>query len=288
MNSDIRLSIGWNRHPKIIKLKRKLGADGVLALINLWTFAGEHRPSGVFTCMDEDDIAIAAEYPGDSVTLVDTLSAIRLIERQGNDWAIHDWEENNPWASGAEMRSEKAKKAASARWNRENLGGKWPENSGKNAPSIKSNAPSIEKYAQGNAPSPSPSPSPFPSPFPNPSPREREREGAPAACVISPALAPAPARPESEFTMLLPAGLTQETWNRYCVYRKSIDKAMNSHSERAELSKLSKMRSEGHDPTRVVELAISNGWKGLYAKEETRLNQTDTVKDFPLAGRPHL
>lgn len=61
MNSDIRLCIGWNRHPKIVKLKRKLGAEGVLGLISLWTFAGEHRPDGILNGMDADDIAIAAD-----------------------------------------------------------------------------------------------------------------------------------------------------------------------------------------------------------------------------------
>jgi hypothetical protein len=63
MNSDIRLSIGWNRNPKIIKLRRKLGAEGVLGLISIWTFAGEQRTDGVLSGMDDDDIAIAVRYP---------------------------------------------------------------------------------------------------------------------------------------------------------------------------------------------------------------------------------
>ena len=47
MNSDIRLSIGWNRAPQDYQTQEKLGADGVLGLVNLWTFTGEHRPDGV-------------------------------------------------------------------------------------------------------------------------------------------------------------------------------------------------------------------------------------------------
>lgn len=91
MNSDIRLQIGWNRHPKIIKLKRKLGADGVLGLLALWTFAGESRTDGVLREMDEDDIAIAADYPGDSYVFVDTLIGLKLLDRCGDGLVIHDW-----------------------------------------------------------------------------------------------------------------------------------------------------------------------------------------------------
>ena len=61
MNIDIRLAVGWNRHPKIVKLKRKLGADGVMALVSLLTFCGENRTNGVLSGMDDDDIAIAAD-----------------------------------------------------------------------------------------------------------------------------------------------------------------------------------------------------------------------------------
>lgn len=160
MNSDIRLSIGWNRHHKIVKLKKKLGSDGVLGLVSLWTFTGEHRPDGVLSGMDDDDIAIAADFPGDSSAFVAVLIELRLLDRAGNDLAIHDWQENNPWAFGSPARNEKAKKAAQARWDRRNNANPDPVNGGKNATSIESYATSIENHATSYAPSPSPSPSP--------------------------------------------------------------------------------------------------------------------------------
>lgn len=162
MNSDIRLSIGWNRHPKIIKLRRKLGADGVLALVCLWTFAGEQRPDGVLSGMDDDDIAIAAEYPGDAGTLVSTLANLRLLDRADGGWTIHDWRDNNPWAFGHKARSDKAKKAIQARWDRRNKPDNDPENGKKNTTSTESDTTSIEKQHTSNTPSPSPSPSPSP------------------------------------------------------------------------------------------------------------------------------
>jgi len=91
MNSDIRLQFGWNRHPKIIKLKRKLGSDGVLGLLELWTFAGEKRTDGVLKGMDADDIAIAADFPGIPDVFVDTLIDLKLLDRRVNDLVIHDW-----------------------------------------------------------------------------------------------------------------------------------------------------------------------------------------------------
>ena len=120
MNSDIRLSIGWNKNPKIVKLERKLGPSGVLSLLKLWTFTAQHRPDGILSGMDNDDVAIAADFPGETGSFIAVLEDLRLLDRAGNDWVIHDWKDNNPWASGFKARSEKAKKAIQARWDRRN------------------------------------------------------------------------------------------------------------------------------------------------------------------------
>ena len=56
MNSDIRLSVGFFDHPKIIKLERQLGLEGVTALLRLWLWAAQNRPSGILSGMDGEDI----------------------------------------------------------------------------------------------------------------------------------------------------------------------------------------------------------------------------------------
>ena len=152
MNTDIRLSIGWNRHPKIVKLRRKLGAEGVMGLIGLWTFCGESRTDGVLHGMDDDDIAIAGDYHGDAAVFVATLSELKLLDRAGNDWAIHDWSKNNPWACGHQARSEKAKKAIQARWDRQKKPSKDPEKCLEDTPSTESDTRSIEKHSRSNTP----------------------------------------------------------------------------------------------------------------------------------------
>ena len=164
MNSDIRLCIGWNQNPKIVKLRRKLGAEGVLGLISLWTYAGAQRPDGTLSGMDEDDIAIVAEYPGESARFVSTLAELRLIEKNGNDWTIHDWITNNPWASRFPARSEKAKKAIRARWDKRNNSPPDPGNGQKDTTSIENHTTSIENHTPSNTPLPYPYPSPYPSP----------------------------------------------------------------------------------------------------------------------------
>ncbi len=117
MNSDFRLSIGYFRHPKIQKLKRRCGSDGVLAHVQLLSFAAQERPTGELTNMDLDDIAIACDYAGEAEPLVTTWLDLRLLDRaEDGTLSIHDWSEHNTWASGAKNRSQSAKTAAENKW----------------------------------------------------------------------------------------------------------------------------------------------------------------------------
>lgn len=46
MGNDLRLSLGWKKHPKIKKLKKILGAEGILSLLSRWTFAADYKTKG--------------------------------------------------------------------------------------------------------------------------------------------------------------------------------------------------------------------------------------------------
>lgn len=149
MNSDIRISISFLDHPKIIKLRRQLGWEGFESLLRLWCWAAQYRPDGALSGMDEEDIEIAAQWSGEPGMLVAVLQALRLVDKEECSFVLHDWKEHNGWAAHAKERSEKARKAAEAKWNKE-------KNATSNATgSAKCNAPS-------NAPSPSPIPTPTP------------------------------------------------------------------------------------------------------------------------------
>ena len=91
MNSDIRLSIGFFDHPKTVKLKRKLGLEGVEALLRLWMYAAQYRPGGTFTNMAADDIEIAVRWAGQDSELVMTLLEVGFLERDGDLYRLHKW-----------------------------------------------------------------------------------------------------------------------------------------------------------------------------------------------------
>ena len=119
MNTDFRLSTNFFRHPKWIKLTRKLGTEGGLSLIRLLAFVSTNNPTGNLGNMDIDDIAIAGDYQGDANEFVSTLVSVRYLDPPKGpckSFCIHDFEEHNPWVAGAPARQEKAKKAAESRW----------------------------------------------------------------------------------------------------------------------------------------------------------------------------
>ncbi|HEC15736.1 MAG TPA: hypothetical protein ENI99_04055 [Sedimenticola sp.] len=147
MNSDIRVSTTFPNHPKVVKLQRRLGPQGPLSLIYLWLFVAQNKPDGRLSGMDAEDIEIAAKWDGKDGEFVSALVSLRFIEKEGNVFILHGWEEHNAYASAAKMRKEKAKKAAEARW-RKRLG------------ECSEHAEALPQASASTAPTPSPTPSP--------------------------------------------------------------------------------------------------------------------------------
>lgn len=154
MNRDIRLVIGYFDHPKTIKLKRILGLEAVESHIRLLMFAAQYKPSGIFAEMTADDIEIAGNWTGQPGALVEQLLAVRLLEKDGETFHLHDWKDHNGYAAHAQERKEQARKASEARWHK-----RFPSESSAHC-NAHSNADSI---AECNPPSPSPSPVPLPN-----------------------------------------------------------------------------------------------------------------------------
>lgn len=144
MNSDIRIKIGFRRHPKTIRLERAVGAEAVLALIELWCWAAIYKPLGDLRGMDDKDIATAAAWAGDEAKFVEALQKTGWLDGK----KLHDWHDHQGYVIHAPDRSRKAKKASQARW----FNGHATSNARSNATS--------------NAPSPDPDPDPDPSPPP--------------------------------------------------------------------------------------------------------------------------
>lgn len=110
---DIRLGVGFFRHIKTIRLRKELGAHGVLALQELWCWAAEHRPDGDLSGMTDEEIAGVASWGGDPNQFVHSLSQ--------NGWLdggkqIHDWDDHQPYIVDSKERSKSARNAARAKW----------------------------------------------------------------------------------------------------------------------------------------------------------------------------
>ena len=110
MNTDIRLSVNFWQNYKTKKLERRLGLAGVKSLQILWLWAAANRPSGVLSSMTGEDIECVAEWNGEFDLFVKTLVELRWIDVDANNnYILHDWAENNEWASQADTRADKAR-----------------------------------------------------------------------------------------------------------------------------------------------------------------------------------
>lgn len=149
MNIDIRLSLDFFDHPKSKKLKKRLGLEGVMALLKLWAWTAGNRPGGMLTGLDVEAVELAADWDGEDGTFVSTLLDLRLLDDADGTFAIHDWEDHQAYASKSEERSSKAKKAAEVRWSKakEDMGAGTS-----NAQPMLTDATSINEHAFSNAP----------------------------------------------------------------------------------------------------------------------------------------
>ena len=149
MNLDIRLSLEFFDHPKIKKLKKRLGLEGVFALLKLWAWTAANRPNGTLSGLDEEAVELAADWDGDEGRLVSTLCDLRLLDELDGVFAVHDWADHQAYASKAEERSSKARKAAEARWGKAKNDDENRESNAQNMPDY---AASMHEHAFSNAP----------------------------------------------------------------------------------------------------------------------------------------
>ncbi|WP_337509640.1 hypothetical protein [Desulfovibrio sp.] len=106
MNSDFRVSVDFFAHHKTKKLKKRLGYEGVVALLQLWAYAARVRPDGDLSGMEDEDIELAADWCGEEGTLVPTLKSVGFLDENEGGLRLHDWQENNAWAAAGESRSD--------------------------------------------------------------------------------------------------------------------------------------------------------------------------------------
>jgi len=100
----------WS-HPKTARLRQMLGNDALWIPIRLWSFAADHRPSGVLEGLSAADLSSAIGYGGSPRKLLRALIQTGFLDEK--PLQIHNWGKHN-WYHSAY--NERAKKAAAARW----------------------------------------------------------------------------------------------------------------------------------------------------------------------------
>jgi len=155
MNQDIRISTGYPDHPKIRKLRKILGGDGITSHVFLLCYAGRHAFDGKLEEMDVADIEEVSSWRGNPGQFVQTCVDLRLLDKEPDCYSIHNWEKWNIWAATFPKRSAIAKKNIAKRWKKrdseaENTQEKQRYNTIGNT----------DRNTNGNTPSPTPTPSP--------------------------------------------------------------------------------------------------------------------------------
>src|SRR5215472_7279954 len=82
MADDARISTAFPRHPKTVKLRRRLGLDGCWHLVCLFLWVAENRPDGSLEGMSHEDIEIAAGWTGEAGKFVEALVDVRFLDGQ--------------------------------------------------------------------------------------------------------------------------------------------------------------------------------------------------------------
>lgn len=107
MNTDIRLSTDFFANVKVKKLKKRLGADGVLALIALWAYCAKMYPDGELGKQADGDVELMADWEGEDGALESALIELGFLDvHDDGTLALHDWAENNPYVADSRARGD--------------------------------------------------------------------------------------------------------------------------------------------------------------------------------------
>jgi len=117
---DARISTALPLHPKTRKLYKRLGAQGCWSLICLFLWVANNRCDGDLRGLSDEDIELAADWPGDEAAFVQTLCEVSFLEGEKSSYRVHDWAAHNPYAASRGVRVDAAKQAAAARWQGQN------------------------------------------------------------------------------------------------------------------------------------------------------------------------
>lgn len=113
MSLYVKVFCSLFNHRKTIRLKSFLGDDAYWIPIRLWAYAAQNQPDGILKDYSASEIAEVIGYKKDATSMLEALLEARFLD--SDPLRIHDWEQYNSYHS---RYSERAHKAAKARWNK--------------------------------------------------------------------------------------------------------------------------------------------------------------------------
>ncbi len=245
---DIRISICFWDHWKTVTLKAYLGVEAVESLQRLWCFAAINKPSGVLDGMSQRAIEMASRWSGSGGALISKLEELCFLEKRGDWYAIHDWEDHNSFAATADARSAQAKAAVNRRWEKRRGGG---GDTGSNTERI------TERSTECNTPLPYPSPYPSPIPKQQHSPASADTQETPE----KPEAVAASDRFDAK-NFLIEQGADQQTAADYLELRKAKKAASTRTALRAVVAEAAKA---GIPVGVALTTCCARGWVGFKA-----------------------
>lgn len=153
MASDARISIGLPDHPKTKKLIRRFGDGAAWRLVRLFLWAASNRSDGDLTGLTNEDIELAVDWSDQENAFVNALVEVGFLDGEEGAYKIHDWAEHNPWAAGANDRSEASKWAALCkRYGRDGAAKRMPEYAERMRPACDADAEECDPHTTGKNP----------------------------------------------------------------------------------------------------------------------------------------
>lgn len=73
---------------------------------------------------------------------------------------------------------------------------------------------------------------------------------------------PPAAEKEEKARFVAPSWLDKDKWDAWIKLRPA--KARTAEAQLAAITKLAKMKEEGHDPNAIIETSLANGWQGIF------------------------
>jgi hypothetical protein len=241
MPIDARISTGLPHHPKTKKIIRRLGHEGSWSLVCLFLWSAQNRPDGEFDGMTAEDIEIAAGWEGEPNAFVEALIEVRFLEQTDDGYKIHNWEKHNPWAAGAEARSNRAKFAALCRRHGKKEAIKMMpdyadsmQDEGENPANSRKNPANGMRLAEFSS---APSPSPLPSPSPN--------------------------NKNTANKVEKPEDIDQQIWQDFLDLRRQKKAKLTLTAWERIRKELDRGKEQGYTPNDMMAEAVASGWQAF-------------------------